>query len=158
MYNLHRYILIFILFWIILAEKINVEVILIGLFICMAVYSFNRHSIFSFVRKETKLLEKMYYWCMYLLILVKGIVLANFEVAKIVLSPHMKISPEMVQFHTKLSSDIHKAILANSITLTPGTLTVRMEENTLVVHCLKKDYVEAVLHSKFEKILLKIEE
>ncbi|WZL73355.1 Na+/H+ antiporter subunit E [Clostridiaceae bacterium 35-E11] len=158
MHNLHRYIVIFMLFWIILTEKINAEIIIIGLLICMFVYYLNQHSIFSLVRKETKRQEKIYYWCIYLLILIKEIVLANFEVAKIVLSPRMKISPEIVQFHTKLCSDIHKTILANSITLTPGTLTVLMEENTLTVHCLKKDYVEAVLDSKFEKILLKIEE
>jgi len=49
-------------------------------------------------------------------------------------------------------------VLANSITLTPGTLTISVEGNSLKIHCLKEKFKLGVEDSKFEKILLQIEE
>ncbi|QXM06909.1 Na+/H+ antiporter subunit E [Crassaminicella indica] len=148
----------FIVFWFILAETINIERLFIGVVICIGVYVLNKELIVSDEGKNFQFLKKVYCYMTYLLILIKEIIVANFQVAKIVLSPKMNISPKIVRFHSKLKSDFYRTILANSITLTPGTLTVFMEGNELVVHCLKKEYIEDVLDSKFEKILLKIEE
>ncbi|TCO72670.1 Na+/H+ antiporter subunit E [Marinisporobacter balticus] len=158
MNKMSRYIVMFALFWIILAEKMNVERIWIGLCICMGVYLFNKNLIHCNGEKTFRSPRKIYYWILYFWILIKEIVVANFQVAKIVLSPKMDISPEIVTVHSKLKTDFYRTILANSITLTPGTLTVFMKEDALTVHCLKKDYIEDVLNSKFEKILLEVEE
>jgi multicomponent Na+:H+ antiporter subunit E len=94
---------------------------------------------------------------LYLLLLLKEIILANISVARIVVSPKMDVSPCIVILKTQLKSKLHRAILANSITLTPGTLTVQFTEDELVVHCLIKKYIPDLIHSKFEKLLLKIE-
>lgn len=147
---------LFLLFWVILCEQPSVEVFMIGTAVSAGVYYFNRR-LFTSVDGGIFRIGKLPLYILYLLLLVKEIVLANIGVAKIVLSPRMNISPCIVRLKTQLKGNLHRTILANSITLTPGTLTVRLEEDELVVHCLLKDYIPDLIHSKFEKLLLKIE-
>jgi len=64
----------------------------------------------------------------------------------------------MTTFTTDLKSDFLRTILANSITLTPGTITVDMSDDEFTVHCLRGEYGQGLVDSKFEKILLRIEE
>lgn len=150
----------YIVFWLILSQSNSLESILIGTAICLVIGLVNKRKfILSIYKKGIKSLSiQMKLWVVYGLALLKEIVLANISVAKVVLSPKITISPEMTTFTTKLNSDFCRTILANSITLTPGTLTVEMEDNKLTVHCLKREYVDGLIDSKFENILLKIEE
>jgi len=144
---------LFMLFWIILCEKLNVEVVMIGIVISASVYYFNR----NFLPEQNFRIHKLPLYALYLLLLLKEIILANISVARIVVSPKIDVSPCIIILKTQLKSKLHKAILANSITLTPGTLTVQFTEDELVVHCLVKEYIPDLIHSKFEKLLLKIE-
>lgn len=68
--------------------------------------------------------------------LLREIVRANLSVARIILTPSLPISPTMVTIRSPCSGLIGQATLANSITLTPGTLTVDAHEGELRVHCL----------------------
>lgn len=70
----------------------------------------------------------------YLLYFFYALLKANFDLAKRVLSPDMKIHPGMVEIKTTMQSDLGKLFLANSITLTPGTLTVDVYDNRMLVH------------------------
>lgn len=144
---------LFLLFWVILSEKLNVEVLMIGIVISTTVYHLNR----GFLPSGSFRIRKLPLYALYLLLLLKEIILANISVAGIVLSPKMNVSPCIVRLKTQLKSSLHRAILANSITLTPGTLTLQLMEDELIVHCLIKEYVPDLVHSKFEKLLLKIE-
>lgn len=153
-----RQIIVLLLFWIILSEKLTLEVIGIGLFIIALIYILNKDNMFSKRKEVYNIYHKMYYLTIYIFTLLKEIVMANFHVAAIVLSPKMKISPTIVKFDTRLKKDFTKTVLANSITLTPGTLTVILQGDTFTIHCLEREYVDSVVNSKFEKILLKIEE
>lgn len=141
------------LFWVILCELLSVEVFILGIAVSAWVYYFNRRL---FMPGSFKF-RKLPLYALYLLLLLKEIVIANIGVAGIVLSPRMNISPCIVRLKTQLKSSLHRVILANSITLTPGTLTVQLAEDELVVHCLKKEYIPDLIHSRFEKLLLKIE-
>ena len=66
------------------------------------------------------------------------VILANLHVFRVALSPRMNelLSPQMVEFESTLEKELSKFILANSITLTPGTVTVRVEGNRFLVHAL----------------------
>ncbi len=68
------------------------------------------------------------------------IILSNIHVLKVALSPRMNelISPKMVRFNTDVTEEMSKFVLANSITLTPGTVTVRVEGRRFLVHALTK--------------------
>lgn len=84
---------------------------------------------------------------------------ANLDLAKRVLSPNMRIHPGMVEIQTTMQSDLGKLFLANSITLTPGTLTVDVYDNRMLVHwidCPEHVDIEATTKavvSKFEDYL-----
>jgi len=72
----------------------------------------------------------------YVLWLVGEIVKANVAVTRIILDPKLPISPIMVRFGAKMKSDLCRVIYANSITLTPGTITTGTEGNLLRIHAL----------------------
>ena len=63
---------------------------------------------------------------------------ANLHVAYLALSPKMPIDPQILRFKTKLESDISWVAMANSITLTPGTITMDIREGEFFVHALDK--------------------
>lgn len=70
--------------------------------------------------------------------LLKEIVVANIQVARLVLDPRLPIDPVVVRFNTRLSTDLARTTFANSITLTPGTVTLDVEGSELVVHALSR--------------------
>lgn len=72
----------------------------------------------------------------YLAWLVREIVVAALQVARIVLSPRMPVDPALLEFHADLPNAGAQTILANSITLTPGTVTVDVEHGVFLVHAL----------------------
>lgn len=72
----------------------------------------------------------------YLLWLLKEIFKANVNVAKIILNPKLPISPIMVPFRATQQSDYFRMIYANSITLTPGTITTGTDGEVLRIHAL----------------------
>ena len=80
------------------------------------------------------------YWVgrflLYLPWLLKEILIANINVAKVILSPSLPISPIMVVFRSTQRSDLGRVLYANSITLTPGTITTGVEGDQLEIHAL----------------------
>jgi multicomponent Na+:H+ antiporter subunit E len=68
--------------------------------------------------------------------LLKEIVVANLQVARLVLDPRLPIDPVIVRFETRLATDLGRTTFANSITLTPGTVTLDVEGSEFVVHAL----------------------
>lgn len=74
--------------------------------------------------------------------LLRQIFMANIHVASLVLRPKMPIEPRILTFKTKLETDISSVTLANSITLTPGTITVDIRENVFHVHALSRKVAE----------------
>jgi len=74
---------------------------------------------------------------LYLPWLMKEIFMANLEVAKVILDPKLPISPRMVVFHGSQQTDLGRVIYANSITLTPGTITTGVEGQDFQIHALR---------------------
>jgi multicomponent Na+:H+ antiporter subunit E len=62
----------------------------------------------------------------------------------------MPIDPKIIKFKTKLKRDISLAVFANSITLTPGTITADIKEGEYYVHALSKKVAEELLTGKME--------
>ncbi|MBN2035657.1 MAG: Na+/H+ antiporter subunit E [Chitinispirillaceae bacterium] len=103
-------------------------------------------------------IKRAWLFLAYLMTLAVETVKANFDVAYRVLHPRMPIRPGIVAVRTNLKQDIAKLILANSITLTPGTFTVDIIGDTLLVHCIyvKDENIDAateIIARKFEKYL-----
>jgi len=102
--------------------------------------------------------NKVALYIKFIFLLIKEIFIANIQVAKVVLNPKIHISPCLVKFKTNLKGNMCKTILANSITLTPGTITVSLDGDEFMVHCLNEEYAKGLANSKFEKLLIEIEE
>ena len=78
-------------------------------------------------------------------------------VTRLILTRKEEIEPVIVHVHAKLKSETARVILANSITLTPGTITVSLTEDNLLVHCLDKSLSEGMDDSVFVRLLQKME-
>jgi len=71
---------------------------------------------------------------LYILYFLKELVKANVSLALVVLNPRLPIEPAIVRVKTKLTHPVGRLLLANSITLTPGTLSVEIKGDTLYIH------------------------
>ena len=94
--------------------------------------------------------------------LLYQIIKANIQVASIVLNPKMPIDPVFLQFNTQLKRKVAQVILATSITLTPGTVTMILENGRYTVHALVPgsagDLVEANMQNKVGAIFMEKKE
>jgi len=75
------------------------------------------------------------------------IVLSNLHVARVIVSPRLPIRPRLVHLPAPLRSDFARTVLANAITLTPGTLTLDVREGGMQVHALTDDSARGLLSS-----------
>ena len=102
-------------------------------------------------------LALLWRFALYTLWLLWQIVIANFHVVYVALHPKMDdiLEPQMVEFKTELKTDLAKFVLANSITLTPGTVTVRIEDGVFLIHALT-DHTAAGVPGDMEKRIQQI--
>lgn len=104
---------------------------------------------------------RLFYMIVYLFVFLFALIKSNFDMAKRVLSPSLPINPGIVKFKTRLKSDFAQMVLANSITLTPGTLSVDIIDDTIYVHWIdvktaEPEKAQKEIAEQFEKILLRI--
>lgn len=109
------------------------------------------------ISKEKLLYKRSWFLIKYVIILIIEILKANIAVIKLVLMSRYELEPIIITFDTKLQSKFARVLLANSITLTPGTITVNVEKGTYQVHCLDKELAEGIGESVFVKLLEKME-
>ena len=151
------YLLLF-FFWIILNGRLTVDMVVWGLMFAAIVYAFVLKFMGLTWEREKSFWKHFLWGVQYFAILLKEIAVANLVVLKIVLSPKKKVHPVIVSFDAPLKNHILQAILADSITLTPGTITVRLYEEKFEVHCLDESMAEGINDSIFVKMLRKWEE
>ena len=126
------------LFWILLNGSLAPEVLGVGALVALVILQFSRDEM-TFLTGFRYTPEAIWATLLYLLFFFKELMKANLRLAKIVLSPSLPINPGFVKVRTKLKSPMGRLLLANSITLTPGTLTVEMEGEWLYVHWVTMD-------------------
>ena len=93
---------------------------------------------------------------LYVLNLIREIVIASFAVMRIIWNPVRKPEPVMIELHSGLDNSFANVLLANSITLTPGTYTVLQEGDRFVIHCLNRDFAIQEEKSSFIRLLRKM--
>ena len=144
-------------FWLVLSPRINIESIAIGLLASLMVTYFSK----SYITDEGELsffnVRNIKNVLTYIFRLLIEIVKSNIHVAKIVLSPTMPISPQFVRVPVRPKKDFYKVLYGNSITLTPGTLTVDIIGGEYIVHALTDDAAEDLKNSIIERHILSIE-
>lgn len=149
--------LFFFAIWIILNGKITLEIAIFGILVSAALFLFTCKFMGYSIRKEFVLFKNIFAILEYILILMVEILKANIGVVKFIFSYRFVVEPVMVTFQSPLKSNFLNVILANSITLTPGTITVSMEDGLFVVHCLDKELAQGLDSSVFVRKLAAIE-
>lgn len=150
--------LLFFVAWVIFNGRLTVEIALFGVAVAGLVFAFVCKFMDYSLRKELRLYRKMPVFLQYLYYLIKEIITANLTVSRMILTRKEKMEPVIVHVRTTLKSETARMLLANSITLTPGTITVSMTDTDLLVHCLDKSLSEGMEDSVFVRLLQKLEE
>jgi len=151
------YFVLLFLFWIILSQQFTLEIALIGAGAVGLIMLYSKSLLFS--PKETTLFSpgKIVLFVKFIFVMLIEILKSNWQVAKIVLSPSLPISPSFVKVKKTFEKDFDKVIFGNSVTLTPGTLTVDIDEEGFLVHALTKEAAEGLEGSIIEEFVRKLE-
>lgn len=146
------------LLWIIFNGKLTLEIAVFGVVFTGIIYWFMA-AFMNYSWQKEKLVYRLFpLGVKYFLILVWEIIKANVVMLGIVTRDKYEMEPVIVHFAPELSSEAARVVLANSITLTPGTYTVGMDEKELQVHCLDKDFSIELESSVFVRQLKRIEQ
>ena len=146
-------IILLFLLWLLLWGRVTVEIVLFGAALTGALYGFLIRLLGWDARRELRLLRSVPMLALYLLNLLWETVKAASAVLRVALTPGLRPDPVLVEFRSGLTRDTLNVILANSITLTPGTITVFQEHGHFVVHALRREYAEGLEDSSFIRLL-----
>jgi len=120
-------------FWILLNGNLALDTLVVGALAALAILYFLREST-SFLNEFRATPQALVASLQYVGYFLKELVKSNIALARIVLAPTLPINPGIVKVRTRLKSKMGRLLLANSITLTPGTLTVEMQGEWLYIH------------------------
>ncbi len=151
--------LVYFALWVIFNGRITLEILIAGAFISLMLDQFVKRVMGIKFTGATawKCLKLIPDAVFYAIVLLVEIVKANIAITKLVLAPNISVEPCLVKFRTPLKTNAARAALANSITLTPGTITVSLEGNEFLVHALNKDIADGLEGSIFERLLARME-
>ncbi len=135
-------ILIFILlmgFWLLLSGKLHWQHLLMGtLFSLVLTFVWAEITIGDHSRPTSFTIKQFFLLIYYMICLTLEVLKANFKVAAIVLHPKLPISPGLVIMRNELKHDLSRVLYANSVTMTPGTITVDLEGDLHIVHAFTR--------------------
>lgn len=142
--------LVLYLHWIFWSGKFDSFHLSLGVISC-ALVTFMSHNLYIKSKKlSPKIILEAVRFVKYIPWLLYQIVLSNINVAYLVLSPSMPIDPKIIRYKTKLKSDVSLVIFANSITLTPGTITADIHEGEYYVHALSQKFADDLMTGEME--------
>ena len=135
--------------WLLWSGLFKPLLLALGLFSCvLVVYLAHRMRLFDTHAFDMRYLVRLLpYWAW----LGKEILKSSLEVTRVVLSPKPPISPTVAEFDSLCSEAMDQAVLGNSITLTPGTLTLQITDGHFVVHTLTQDGARDILSGEMDR-------
>jgi len=152
------FILYFIL-WVIFNGRITLEISLFGLGIAAGIYAFTCFFMDFSLKKDIAMCKRIVLFLHYILVLIWEIIKANLVMIKfIVVKQEYELHPVVFKMKTKLNTKVCRTLLANSITLTPGTITVSMQDDEIIIHAIDESLaIEDDGNFVFEELLLRME-
>lgn len=149
---------LFFLLWILMAGEISAHTCLWGLAASALMTWFCRRVLEYRWQLQLRSLSKIWIFVRYICYLVAEMLKAGFVVMRLIYTRGRNMRPVLVYFDTPLHSDRLQALLANSITLTAGTITVTTEDGRFCVHALDASLAEGIEKSAFQEKLEKLED
>ncbi len=144
------------IFWILLSGEFTFILITSGV-VASLITAYLSHDIFigkADLKTET---GRVFKFIVYIPWLLWEIILANVEIAYLVLSPKPLVDPQIVRFKNDLKTDLGIVTLAHSITLTPGTVTVDANREEFVIHAIWQKSAEGIISGEMQRKVKKIE-
>ena len=130
-----NFIILFILsflLWLIFTWKFDIQNIIIGCFVCLF-SSWIFWKEFPYKKKVFQI-KRYFYFLLFIFVFIYKVTKASLLMAYRILSPGLPIKPGIVKVPIELKSPMGRVILANAITLTPGTITVEIKKDYLYIH------------------------
>lgn len=151
--------IVYFLFWVIFNGAFTLEIVLFGLGVSAAVYAFTCAFMGFSIKKDIELMKRIPIFIEYVLVLIWEVIKANLVMMKlIVIKQEYEFHPVIFKINTALKTKTCRVLLANAITLTPGTISVSIEEDAIVIHAIDEALaIEDDGDFLFERILLKME-
>ncbi|MCL2167126.1 MAG: Na+/H+ antiporter subunit E, partial [Clostridiales bacterium] len=143
--------------WFILSMQFSIDIAAAGVVVAIGVYIFICKTMHYQPAVDLKMLRHLFLGLRYALLLVLETAKATFAVLRIVFRRKIEIDPRIIYFRSDLQSSAALVCLANSITLTPGTITVALDGNLFCVHCLTGKMAEGIEDSLFVQQLHEFE-
>ncbi len=143
-------------FWILLSGEFTFILITSGI-IASLIVAYLSHDIFIGKTDLKTEVGRVFRFFVYVPWLLWEIVLANVEIAYLVLNPKPLVDPQIVRFKPDLKTDLGVVTLANSITLTPGTVTVEANKEEFVIHAIWQKSAEGIISGEMQRKVKKIE-
>ena len=140
---------ILLVFWLVLSGHFDLLHIGLGI-LCSALVAIFSHDLLFPDPPSARTLLKSGRFCAYVPWLLWEVVKANFHVLHLVFRPGL-IRPHVVRFRTGLGQELSKVLLGNSITLTPGTITMDIDDDEFHVHALSDETAAALLTGDMER-------
>ena len=137
-------------FWVFLSGKYDIFYLLLGGVSITLVVLLNRRviSLNFYSQERSNASFRIHRLFVYIPWLIWEMLLSSLQVAVIILSPKMPINPSIIRFKVKLPNMTSKVILGNSISLTPGTLTIDIEGDEFLVHALNDEAFSLISSGK----------
>ena len=138
------------IFWILLSGHFSPLMLGLGLLsVALTFFLAKRMNIINHESYSLHLFSQLPSFFIYI---IKKIIIANIEVVKCILKFKGKsISPQLIEIPTPQKSDLGRVIYANSITLTPGTVSIALSEDKLIVHALTKETAKDLAEGNMAK-------
>ncbi len=143
-------------FWLAMTADLDFRNLLMGIGISLAVALLTTYLIFNHIKKISMSGWQLVRFLKYVPFLFKEIIKANIDVAARVLSPKMPVSPVIINFKFPLKEPLPQIILANSITLTPGTLTVDVKDGIFYIHCLSEEQAAGIFSGLLQEHVMTV--
>ena len=144
------------LFWILLSGFFTPFLLASGL-VCSVVVAIACHHA-KLVDFESHPIERLPHLCLYGVWLLKEIFFCGWSVTKIILNPRLPITPTLVRFKPLQNTDFGRVVHANSITLTPGTITVEAGDGEFLVHGITTESANGCIDSEMDRRVLSLED
>ncbi len=155
-------------FWLLLSGRYQAKYIIIGALAAALVTFLSNDLFYAVLQRDERIgikagqvLRQIWHFLLYIPWLLVQIVLANVQVAYLVLHPRMPIEPALLLFRTRMRKGMARVTLANSITLTPGTITASLEGSNYIIHNLKpplaSSLVDGTMQNKVAHVYLEEE-
>ena len=149
--------LILLALWLVFAGSVTVTNLILGVLVAGLITVLCTRYMGYDTRRFYRKFSKADEIAVYLAYLLKEIVKENFDVLRFIYRKDQP-KPMLVRFHGKVQSEPLRVLVANSITLTPGTYTVKLEGDEYAVHALDEYFQVDIEYSAFFKMARKVEE